>query len=232
MSVRSLYPNASQYYLIAMDAQGELYTLVSSDETGSNDMSGEWQFLNDASIELDQVFSSATEAVVGPIFDGNGTWIKAYLPLIDVQTWDVVAVLGMDIDADQWVKQLRDDLQAPETILAFSVLFGWLIFFVLLLRAHFPEVLRRKKWSRYALAILSIMVGLSVSFLLIWYGWYFENNSRRDAFERLAAAKAGAIYSIFHHVDASSLTGLKQLFESSDFVSRREFHEFAQTLGN
>ncbi len=49
-------------------------------------------------------FNTGREAVTEPITDRWGTLITALIPLKDPQTEKLVAVLGMDINANDWTK--------------------------------------------------------------------------------------------------------------------------------
>ncbi len=48
------------------------------------------------------VFETGIAAVFGPVTDRWGTWITSLVPMTDPETGDIVALLGMDIDARDW----------------------------------------------------------------------------------------------------------------------------------
>jgi PAS domain S-box-containing protein/putative nucleotidyltransferase with HDIG domain len=222
-----LYPNVDRFDLIIKDSQGNLVIISSTEEPG-NLVSG--QGLIESPPELLQVFSTAKGTVIGPLSDQNGAWIKIYLPLLDTHTHEVSAIWAMDIDAKHWNQEIREDLKTPATYIGSAVLFSWVSLLVLALRKHSLNKLRQKKGSRYALVLLSVLIGTSFTALLIWYGWYFENNFRRDSFQRLVSSRASMVFSILQNVESSSLSGLEKFFESSEFVSRQEFHDFSKIL--
>ena len=56
--------------------------------------------------ELLKVFATAKPAVVGPYTDEYGTFISAFVPLLDSNSGNVAAVMGIDIESSDWKKQI------------------------------------------------------------------------------------------------------------------------------
>ena len=48
------------------------------------------------------IFVDRTEATEGPMTDRWGRWVSGLTPLLDSRTGDVVAILGVDVDASDW----------------------------------------------------------------------------------------------------------------------------------
>ncbi len=58
-------------------------------------------------------FSSRKEVVVGPITDRWGTSVTALVPMVDPQTKELIAILGMDVDAVDWNKKIVNHCLLP-----------------------------------------------------------------------------------------------------------------------
>ncbi len=69
-------------------------------------------------------FSNKSQAVVGPITDRWGTLITALFPVIDTRKGELVAMLGMDVDASGWNREVFERCIMPFVI---TVLFAFLI---------------------------------------------------------------------------------------------------------
>ncbi len=69
--------------------------------------------------ELFEVFDSGKPIVIGPFKDEYGTFVSAFVPLVDEQQKKPVVVLGMDVMADDWkeVVLLKSALPASLLIL-------------------------------------------------------------------------------------------------------------------
>ncbi|MEI8205470.1 MAG: response regulator [Kiritimatiellales bacterium] len=67
----------------------------------------------EASAELTAVFSTAQPFVEGPLPDAWGTWVSGLVPITDPQTGQVLAVLGVDVDASDWAQSLAAHSALP-----------------------------------------------------------------------------------------------------------------------
>ena len=85
-----------------MQRSGQIFFFVDNEPVGSKDESPAGQVYDEVSDDLRRVFDTRVAAVEGPISDRWGTWVSGLVPLIDLQTGKLLAVLGMDIDARIW----------------------------------------------------------------------------------------------------------------------------------
>ncbi len=83
-------------------AEGSVFFLADSEPVGSEDESLPGQIYEEASAELLRAFEMKTAITEGPIQDEWGTWISAMVPLVEPQSGDLVAMLGIDIDSRDW----------------------------------------------------------------------------------------------------------------------------------
>ncbi|MBF0521921.1 MAG: PAS domain S-box protein [Candidatus Omnitrophica bacterium] len=84
----------------------------------------------DAPEGLINVFHSGKEDVIGPYTDSWGAFISSFVPVIDSSSRKVVAVLGSDVLADDWSKNVDQHRLMPIFItFLFAVLF--ILFFLI-----------------------------------------------------------------------------------------------------
>ncbi len=98
---------------------GSQFFYVDSENPSSKDYSPPGQPYNDAT-ELD--IYNHTRAIAytsGPYTDEWGTWISAYYPVLDPDTGQVLALVGMDVDAKNILESIRI---AREAVLIISIL--------------------------------------------------------------------------------------------------------------
>ncbi len=86
-------------YLMARNASGEVYFLVDSEPVGSQAHSPRGELYPEASSELKAMFDKAVPFVEGPAGDSYGRWLSALSPVIDNQSYQLAAVVGMDVPA-------------------------------------------------------------------------------------------------------------------------------------
>jgi signal transduction histidine kinase len=79
--------------------------LVDAEPPNSKDYSPPGEIYPNPSDELLEIFQNGQAFVEGPIIDDWGTWISGHAPIMDSDEYDeeeVVAVIGIDIDAHIW----------------------------------------------------------------------------------------------------------------------------------
>jgi PAS domain-containing protein len=100
--VRSSDPQIRFVYFMGQRPDGKIIFLVDSEPPESEDYSPPGQVYHEASETLQNVFVAKGEITEGPSSDRWGTWVSGLNPVIDPATGDVIAVLGMDVDARDW----------------------------------------------------------------------------------------------------------------------------------
>jgi len=83
-------------------ASGTIFFFVDNEPADSEDYSPPGQVYEEASGDVRRVFTTGESVVEGPVADRWGTWVSALTPLVEPGTGEVVAVLGVDIDARDW----------------------------------------------------------------------------------------------------------------------------------
>lgn len=105
MAVIKVNPQAKFAYIYA-ERNDSIYFLADSEPETSEDYSPPGQLYDEAKAEDKQPFRDGKESLTPPISDRWGTWRSAFVPVKDQATGKVIAVFGMDFNAQAWNKQL------------------------------------------------------------------------------------------------------------------------------
>ena len=224
------FSNCRFLYLMGQRPDGTIFFFVDSEPAGSEDESPASQIHKEASEVTRSVFLTGHAQTDGPTTDRWGTWVSSLVPLSDPHTGDIIAVLGMDIDAGKWRAQVIRKMLVPIVftlamvmiVLAAEALLRW--------RKRLPTELQHKWLLRHAEAMIAAVAGLVLTFIFAYKVHEFEDNARREIFSRLAMAKAAAVVEAMCDIRSNQLEGLARFFESSVYVDRREFQSYAGYL--
>ena len=104
--LRSVNPDCRSIYLTGLKEDGAVVFLVDSETPGSTHYSLPGQVYQEASETFRQVFATGVGSVAGPAPDRWGSWVSALVPLPAAKGVQPLAVLGMDIDAGQWAREI------------------------------------------------------------------------------------------------------------------------------
>lgn len=85
---------------------GKVFFFADSVEIASRDYSPPGQIFEEASLELVQSFSTGAHFIEGPLADRWGEWVSSLCPIKDPATGKVIALLGMDVDAEFWRRNI------------------------------------------------------------------------------------------------------------------------------
>ena len=130
--LRSVNPDCRFIYLARLKDDGAVVFLVDSEAPGSKNYSPPGQVYQEASETFRRVFATGVESVAGPANDRWGSWVSALVPLPAAKGLQPLAVLGMDIDARQWVWEIYKNC-LPAVAMTLLGLSG-LVFLTVLLR--------------------------------------------------------------------------------------------------
>ena len=133
--VRSANPLCRFIYLMGHHEDGSVYFFLDSEPAESDDNSPPGEIYTDASEILKNVFISGKPATEGPVPDEWGIWVSAIVPLTEPQTNEILAILGMDIDAHEWRAEIFKSLTVPISV-TLIILFTETIFFVFRIRNY------------------------------------------------------------------------------------------------
>ena len=103
-------------YLLGRNATGELFFYLDNEPEDSTNHSPPGEIYHEASAELVAAFSQGRPIVEGPLPDSWGVWVSALVPLVDPHSGTSVALLGLDIDARDWNRQLAARAALPVSL--------------------------------------------------------------------------------------------------------------------
>ena len=90
----------------AAQANSPVFFFADSEPAGAKNESPPGQNYGEISEADRRVFDNRNGLVTGPATDRWGTWVSALVPLVNVKTGVPVAVLGMDMDARHWKRDV------------------------------------------------------------------------------------------------------------------------------
>ncbi len=114
--IRRTNPTYRFVYLMQLTSDGIMF-LVDSEAVDSPDYSPPGMMYGDAPSELFQVASTRKGLVAGPYTDSYGTFVSAFTPLLSPETGNLLAILGMDIEADRFILSILTARIAPVYLL-------------------------------------------------------------------------------------------------------------------
>lgn len=109
-------------------ADGTVFFLVDSLEETHVDYASPGLVYDEVSKEYLNAFHLQKELVAGPVVDRWGKLVTALIPIINSDTGNLVAMLGMDIDAGDWTAEIIQKCIVP---FIFMVLFAMMIFLII-----------------------------------------------------------------------------------------------------
>ncbi len=142
-------------YLMGRRPDGTVFFFVDSEPPDSKDYSPPGQAYPEVSAPLLRVFTTGSGIVEGPVRDRWGSWVSALVPLMDPQAQRRIAVLGIDVDARTWRREVAVNAALP-------TLLSLLLLAVLALAAAEARSRARLRASesRYAMTFAAVRDGL------------------------------------------------------------------------
>lgn len=122
MRVLSVIPKCRFIYFLGIKADGTVFFYVDSEPLGSKDESPAGQIYAEAPKEARQVFVTE-KGVSGALYtDRWGRWVSSFVPFIDPKTGKLIAVMGMDVDAHNWMWAILERCSLPLGLVLILVL--------------------------------------------------------------------------------------------------------------
>ena len=127
MSIGPANPHCKWFYLMgrkhAAQADDTIFFFVDSAAPNVLDASLPGQVYADVPAGYRPVFDTRDAAVVGPVSNRWGEWVTALVPLTDPATGSLLAVLGMDIDANDWRWNVATRVTLPVGLMLVLLIF-------------------------------------------------------------------------------------------------------------
>ncbi len=173
------------------------------------------------------LFLTARPMTVGPYRDEYGTFVSAFVPVLDPTTRKIRIVIGMDIETPTWRKVVGWARLRP-------LLFGFLgLVVVFLAQRALSRSARRPGggfWIRHAHAFHLFLLGVLATVYLSREAHHDERRTRHLTFWQLALSHSTRIQEALHGIEHKDLHSLVRFFESSTEVTSREFRSFTKDM--
>jgi len=200
---RANLPGVRFVYLMRR-VEGKVKFLADSEEPGSKDESPPGQEYPELSKVLLSAFDGEHGALDGPTTDRWGTWVSALEPLRSPETGEVIAVLGIDYAAQDWIAAIRR-IQARGGLITLLMIAAWLSLVLLRLRwrravEHGALDLKGDKVLRYGPWATVFVLGVAGT-LLAWSE--AERRAHDDFVEDLRQSgsnRARVVYRAFERI--------------------------------
>jgi len=111
--IRAAAPRHRFVYLMGQRPDGTYFFFADSEPPESKDYSPPGQVYNDDSPLMESVINGGPAGVEGPSSDAWGTWFSALVPIVDSQSDRVLAMLGMDVNAQGWNLSIAKEVFQP-----------------------------------------------------------------------------------------------------------------------
>ncbi len=225
-----LYPEFDFFYLMGRKPDRTIFFFVDSRPDGGEDESKPGQIFHEADANLHRAFDTGIAAIFRPYTSRKDVRVRVCVPLMDPRTNAVQAVFGMDVDAEKWRALAMRSLCVP---LGFTVLLMGIVFCgaALLRRRSRLASTEQQGWLMHnAEAVIGAGIMLAITAMVTYEIHRGEKHQRREAFLQMALAKTDVVIETMLDIRNIKLEGLARLFESSDYVDRREFRHYAEFL--
>lgn len=228
LATLTVFPRCRFLYLMGHRPDGKVFFYADSEPAGSADESPAGQIYEEISPDYLRVFETGAEGIVGPVTDRWGTWITSLIPLTDPDTGNLLAVLGMDIDAQDW--------QWETVRAAFFPLLITVVLVALILAGSAVLAWRGRLGGRYgrglrhAEAALAAIIGLTLTLAAAWADHQAGNRSHVERFSQLVNSQTSRVAAVFESLGNIELEGLARFISSSRQVNKQEFDTFTEYL--
>lgn len=191
------FPDYRFIYLMARDEEGTIRFLIDDVPDDDTAYVSPGETFPEAPQFLHGLFDNqSSSGFVGPVSDRWGTWFTAYakIPVAFVRDgFESTVLLGLDIDASDWHRNLRRALAPTFFITVFLILLNWIAFF--LLRTQFGQR-AANSIIRHRLELLLILAsGIPLSAYLGHSLWTYENKVTQSRFADIAQSHAQLLIS-------------------------------------
>lgn len=228
--LRDLFPDVDYICLLKQTMDGHASVLMDSEVSPAQEESIQENEIFETTVDLEGLFSTGKSVIEGPFENEQGTWIRAFIPLVDSFSGDVLAILMLNKDASNWASSIRLDFYLP---LSATIIFNFSIWGLIALLDYWQKKRNEPQMevlARYAMVVLTGVIGICTTIISVWFVGYFERDSREEIFQQLSLEKAHNLAFQLKAINQFSLNGLEQFFLGSDHVARYEFEQYAAAL--
>ncbi|MBN1437147.1 MAG: response regulator [Sedimentisphaerales bacterium] len=164
-------------YLMGRNPDGSVFFFVDSEPIGSEDESPAGQIYEEISAEDLCAFEFQCDLVTGPSQDRWGNWVTALVP-INGSTGDIIAMLGMDVDAKDWSSSLFFAAVPPVVLTIAVIIVLLLVLFARRPVDDSPKLVVRRVMPCLAGVFVFIAAGFAIE---LWMNKHEEVDERTTA---------------------------------------------------
>ncbi|WP_292590226.1 MULTISPECIES: HD domain-containing phosphohydrolase [unclassified Mesotoga] len=228
--VSALFPQYRFIYLMGQKESGELFFFIDSEPPGLGDESLPGDIYADATEYDFEVFREKKARVLPVITDSWGTWVSVMVPVIDENSGRLLAVLGIDVEANDFRKGILSYAIKPVVFSLVLILMAILSGFFIIRKDKLPQEKKEKRVQRYLEAIAFAAFGVAVTIMVSSLVHDRQEAARNDAFADLAATHVTSLSRAMKNIEDFQVEALARFFESSSFVYRQEFLNYVGSL--
>jgi PAS domain S-box-containing protein len=152
-------------YLMGHRSDGTVFFYLDSEPLDSKDHALPGQVYSEALEPFHRVFDTGCPLVDGPYSDRWGTWVSALVPVSDPKTGEVLAVLGVDIDARAWNWNVAARTAIPIGLIFLVLIIAVAIFIATRQVDASPKPVMRRLLPPLASMVILMMAG---AVALLW----------------------------------------------------------------
>lgn len=138
--------------------------------------------------DLYDSFIDGKNRVSGPVKDEYGNFISAYAPVFSNFTGQVRMIVGVDILASRWEREIKSVKRASIAKTSLIIFFFMILYVLLAVRDAYD--LYKKFFFKHLEAFFVMFIGVAVSLLLAMTVYEYSLKSAGDDFKNLAMAKS------------------------------------------
>jgi len=216
-------------YLMRQLSDGRVVFLVDGEPAGSPDESPAGQVYESVTRDMQHVFQRGEPGIDGPASDRWGTWMTAMVPIVDEADGRQLAVLGLDVDAARWARDVRLPAILPPALLTLALAMTLLIGRWVMSRCTRAEgEVRVRRPCREPL--LAAALGLVLAVAAFWFPHQQELRERDQAFRQLAMARTAVVAASLGELQDHALDHLATFYAASRDIDLAEFTEFTRRI--
>ena len=164
-------------------------------------------------------FKNGAAAVYGPYEDEYGWYVSAVAPIFDPRSGQVLMVVSVDVKAGNWKRDIAIARLGAILVVMVQVV-------VLLVGLIVVAGSRQDRWYyRHAEAILTAIVGVSLTIIVTYCVYDIERRKFRERFLEIANARADMIKDSFRNVE-QEIHGLSLLFRGVSSLTKKDYESF------
>ncbi len=224
-ATKSIIPRAKFIYLLGYK-NNNIFFFADNEPVGSIDESPIGSIYNNQSPAFTNIFKNFTPCTEGPYTDQWGTFVSGLYPVNDPATGKLIAVLALDIKADDWHKQIF--LAAAP--IAFS---GLIIIILILTTTYIKDRCQNKNIScSWLEPSCTLITGIIITLLFANLTQKSQLKDRKRTFKDIAASQIDTMVMNLKYLHETELKSLVGFIENSDNINFNEFAGYTQYLLN